>query len=95
MIKKFLNLVQRHMTGYYSIPIGKKYLHFPKLAPIFTAAFLVTFLGDSVEIKPITYLGYAMIVLCVFGFLFYRIFPDRAKEEADLIIKNAEENEKS
>ncbi len=79
MKEKLLSFLEKCLTGQYNLKIGKKYLHFPRLAVAFTISFLITFIGDSFRISPITYLGYFLIAMCIFGFFFYRIFPERRK----------------
>lgn len=76
-MKKILDFLQRWFTGYYSIPVNQKFLAFPKLAPLFTVAFVITLIGDVYELEPVTICGYVLIVLSVFCFCLLKIFPNR------------------
>lgn len=81
LIKWFLAFVQKHLTGSYNIPVGKKFLTFNKLGPVFTLAFIIAYLGQyKYELTWLMVIGYAMIILCLFGFSFYYIFPSRRQK---------------
>jgi hypothetical protein len=78
MKEKILTFLEKYLTGFYSIKLTKDlYLNFPKLAPVFTLAILVYFIGETYTIKSITYVGYLLVALSVFGFFFHNIFPNR------------------
>jgi hypothetical protein len=78
MKDKLLNFFAKHFTGFHSVKIKKDlYLNFPKLAPIFTLAFLLYFLGEKFSIKPLNYAGYVLVALSIFGFFFNNIFKNK------------------
>lgn len=80
IINSLLDLVEKHLVGPLNQKIGKSkyYLHCPKLGPFFTLAFIVAYLGQyKFEITWLMVIGYVMIVISVFAFFFYKIFPSR------------------
>ena len=75
MKNQILNFCDKLFIGSYSIKLKKDlYLNFPKLAPIFTIAFLLTALGEFKNIKSIEYIGITMIVIAIFGFFYPNLF---------------------
>jgi len=79
--QKVLMFFEKHLTGGYSVKLKKDlYLNFPKLAPVFTAAILFYFLGETYNVKILTYIGYLLVILSIFGFFFHTIFPIKFKK---------------
>ena len=82
MKERVLKFLETYLTGAYHLKLKDNlYANFPKLAPVFTIAFLVTLIGDINEIKIISYIGYFIIFVGLFGFFFYNIFPSRRPEK--------------
>lgn len=78
MKEKFFNFCEKYLTGGYSLKIKKDlYLGFPKLAPIFTVAFITATVGNVSGIPIVEYLGVFLVAVGVFGFFYYSIFPSR------------------
>lgn len=75
-MKKLLqSLFENHLTGAYSIKVGKKYISFPKLAPVMTAGFLSLGLSNGNEFFK--YAGIVILLVGLVGFFYYNIFPSR------------------
>jgi hypothetical protein len=75
MKNQILNLCDKLFTGSYSIKLKKDlYLNFPRLAPIFTIAFVLTAFGSIKKIDIIENIGIAMVIISIFGFFYPNIF---------------------
>jgi len=78
MKEKFFKFCEKYLTGFYSVKVKKDlYVNFPKLAPIFTLAFILSALGEIKGIDLVEYIGYVLIIISIFGFFYYNIFPNR------------------
>lgn len=73
----FLDFLQRWFTGYWTFPILGKYVSIPKLAPLFTYAFIVTYVGDVYHLGIVKYLGFILLTISVFCFYMLRILKKR------------------
>jgi len=74
-MKKFLDFLQSNFTGRRTILWNK--INVPKLARLAWLAFIITALGDTFKILPITILGYVLLSLFVFCFFMLRLLPRR------------------
>ena len=79
-MEKFLSFCEKYLTGSYEIHKNQKYFSFPKVAPILTSGILLSGIGDSINLPIMTYCGYPLIIIGLFGFFFYNIFPSRLKK---------------
>jgi hypothetical protein len=78
MKETFFNICEKYLTGFYSIKIKRDlYLNFPKLAPVFTIAFGLSFLGYKYEVPIVEYIGNVLVAVGVFGFFYHNVFPNR------------------
>ncbi len=77
MKEKFFKICEKYLVGGYSIKIGKKYLNFNKLGPVFTFAFLVAFTGDMIDVDYVEYIGYSLMPIVLLGMFYYKLFPSR------------------
>lgn len=71
-----LRFLKKYFTGHWAIPFGKKFLQFPKLAPLFTVALLSAFIGDIYYILWISISGWFLVALSFFCFFLNRLFPN-------------------
>ena len=82
MKEKLLKFLETYLTGTYHLKIKDKlYLNIPRLAPVFTVAFLVRLIGDTQEIPFVIHIGNVLILVGLFGFFFYNIFPSRRPQK--------------
>jgi len=80
-MKKILDFCQEYLTGGYSVKVKKDlYVNFPRIAPVFMTAFLLVGLSDYFQIELLSYIGYGLLPIGLFGFFFYNIFPSRNKK---------------
>lgn len=77
MKDKFFKFCEKFIAGGYETKIGKTYVGTPKVAPIFLAAFIISTIGQINENPVITYTGFTLIAVGIFGFFYYNIFPSR------------------
>jgi hypothetical protein len=78
MKEKFFTFCEKYFTGGYNIKVKKDlYVTFPKIATIFTIAFILVTLGEVKEVDLITYIGYILTGIGFFGFFYYNLFPNR------------------
>lgn len=77
----FFNFCEKFIAGAYSIKIGKElYTGMPRIFPIFLVAFLISLIGERNDIKSLYYFGFFLILVGIFGFFYYNIFPKRVKK---------------
>jgi hypothetical protein len=65
-----IKFLQKHFQGGYSIhiPFTDRYLHIPKLAPLFIVAMIIATIGDSNNVLAVKFIGQALIGLSIFIF---------------------------
>ncbi len=71
-----IKFLSKYFTGNWTIPIGNKFLLFPKLAPLFTLALITAFIGDLYDVLGISIIGWLLIALSIFCFFINRLFPN-------------------
>lgn len=77
MKKLFFKVCEKVLTGGYCIKIKNKYLEIPKICPIFFLGMIVTSIGEINCDDILVYIGWGILLLSVFGFFYYNIFPNR------------------
>lgn len=77
MKKLFFKICEKILTGGYWIKIKNKYIGIPKIAPIFFSGMVITIIGEINCDDLFVYLGWGVLLLSVFGFYYYNIFPSR------------------
>ncbi len=77
MKNKFFNFCEKFIAGGYEIKIGSTYVSWPKIAHIFLFAFITATVGQLNEIPVVTYIGFSLIGVAIFGFFYYNLFPNR------------------
>lgn len=82
MKESFLKFCEKYLTGGYNIKInkGKKYLSFPRIAPIMTLGFILLPIGIDGEVLAAEIISYVLLGVGTFGFFFYKLFPNRRKK---------------
>jgi hypothetical protein len=73
----FFKICEKLLTGGYLVKIKKKYIVFPRLAPIFFLGTVISSIGEVIYSDVLIYLGWSILLIFVFGFFYYNIFPNR------------------
>jgi hypothetical protein len=73
----FFKICEKILTGGYSVKIKNKYITFPKLAPIFFLGTVISSVGEVMYNDLFIYSGWGILLIFVFGFFYYNIFPNR------------------
>jgi hypothetical protein len=77
MKNKFFNFCEKFIAGGYETKIGDTYVGTPKIAPIFLVAFITATIGQLNELPVVTYIGFTLTAVGIFGFFYYNLFPSR------------------
>ena len=77
MKNKFFIFCEKFIAGGYNFKIGKLPLGMPKIFPIFVIAITISAYGQLTNSLPITYTGFTLIWVGVFGFFYFNLFPKR------------------
>jgi hypothetical protein len=74
-----MNIIEKLLVGGYSIKIGKKYISFPKIAPLMTIGILLAgyYQPTGENNIPLFITGLVLIFIGLFGFFYFNIFPSR------------------
>lgn len=73
----FFKISEKILTGGYSVKIKNKYITFPRLAPIFFLGAIISSIGEIICDDLVIYSGWIILLISVFGFFYYNIFPNR------------------
>ncbi len=73
----FFKICEKLLTGFYVIKIYKTYITFPRLVPVFTLGVITSSIGEIIYDDLLIYSGWSILLIFVFGFFYYNIFPNR------------------